>query len=172
MDIRKMRFGLLQVALFIGVLASPVTPAQGSEQTKIVSMTRPMAVFLQLERDLANAVAKHNQGATDALLGEGFELRLASNPAEPTVREDWLVLASSGIVGNIEQLSVHDHVDVAIVSFVRTVPASDNAAKLSRNYIVDVWKKQNNDWQLVTRYQAELPDADAPTKDKAPTGKG
>ena len=172
MNRKKLRFGLLQVALTIGVLAGPVAPAQASEQTKIVSMTRPMAVFLQLERDLANAVAKHDQGATDALLGEGFELRMASNPAEPTVREDWLVLASSGIVGNIEQLSVHDHGDVAIVSFVRTVPANDNGANLMRSYVIDVWIKQGNDWQLITRYQSELPTTAAPTEDVAPTGRG
>jgi ketosteroid isomerase-like protein len=172
MNRQKLRLGLLQAAIAIAMLIGAVAPALGSGQTKIVSMTRSMAVFLTLERDLANAVASHDQGTTDALLAEEFELRLASNPTEPTVREDWLQLASSGIVGNIEQLSVHDHGDLAIASFIKSIPANADKSRLLRTYIIDVWRKQGESWQLITRYQSELPTAEAPTEDVAPTGKG
>ena len=160
------------IALAITACAGSAMPAHADGQIKNVSMTRSMRVFADLEKSLASAVARHDNGAINVLLSSDFELRPDRHPGEPTTRSDWLAAAASGQLGDIEQLSVHDHGTVAIASFVRSVPASDNAANLIRSYVIDVWKKQDNDWQLITRYQSELPAVEAPTEDIAPTGKG
>ncbi len=160
----------LLIALAIASFAGP--PARADDLIKNVSMTRFMLVFSDLEKILAKAISGHDQTAIDGLLSPDFELRPGEHPGEPTTRSNWLAAAASGHAGDMEQLSVHELGDVAVASFVRSVPASGDTAELSRSYIVDVWKKQGNDWQLVTRYQSALPAADAPTEDIAPTGKG
>jgi hypothetical protein len=169
--LRRHPFQIL-VALSIASLAGTAMTARAEDQIKNVSMTRSMLVFSDLEKSLAKAISKHDQAATDTLLSADFELRPGEHPGEPTTRSDWLADAASGQLGDIEELSVHDHGDVAVASFVRTVAASDNPTNLIRSYVIDVWKKQDNDWQLVTRYQSELPAVEAPTEDVAPTGKG
>lgn len=172
MNQSKLRISLLSGFLGVGMLMSQGAPAQGGGPAKNVSMTRPMAIFLQLERGLANAISKHDQGSTDAMLAAGFELRLADNPTEPTVRADWLKLPSSGVAGEIEQLTVHDHGALSIVSFIRTTPAIAQDSMNDRSYIVDVWQKRGDGWQLLTRYQSTLPAEPAQQEDVAPTGKG
>jgi hypothetical protein len=172
MNGQEMRSGFLLTALGIVAFVGQVTQAEGSGEIRSVTMTRSMSVFLKLERDLANAVAKHDQSATDALLAEGFELQLASNPAEPTVREDWLTLASSGVAGKIEQLTVHDHDTLSIASFIKSTPSGTQASMNDRTYVVDVWQKHGAGWQLVTRYQSILPAEPIQEQDVAPTGKG
>jgi hypothetical protein len=65
-----------------------------------------------------------------------------------------------------DQISVRDLGDVAVTSFVMAMKDGTSG------YIVDVWKKQDSGWQLVSRYQSMLPAAEAPAGDIAPTGKG
>jgi hypothetical protein len=162
----------LLIALAVASFAGPAASARANDQIKNVSMTRMMLVVSDLEKNLSSAIAKRDQAATDALLSTDFELRPGDHPGDPTTRADWLADDGSGKLGDLEQLSVHELGDVAIASFIRAVPANDAPTKQSRSFVVDVWRRQGNDWQLVTRYQSALPATDAPTEDVAPTGKG
>ncbi len=154
---------LLSSALAVVTIAGATSaPANAAPQ---VSMTRSMVVFAGLERELAGASSGHDQAATDRLLSPDFELRPDAHPGEPTTRADWL--ADGAMRGSgTDEISVRDLGDVAIASFIMKTPNSTS------RYVIDVWKKQGNDWQLLTRYQSALPASDAPTEDKAPTGKG
>jgi hypothetical protein len=159
---------LLFAAAFFGGPGHAATPQPAPNAQ--VSMTRPMAVFSRLEQDLSTAVSKHDQAATDKLLSVDFELRPDSHPGEPTTRAEWLADTAARTEGRIEQLSVRDFGDVAIVSFV--MATKHGAGPGTRNYVVDAWKKQGDGWQLITRYQSKLPAATNPAEDTAPTGKG
>jgi ketosteroid isomerase-like protein len=152
------------------VVATTVAHAEG--QTHNVTMTRMMLVVSDLEKNLATAVSRHDQAGIDSLLSTDFEFRPGDHPGDPTTRADWLADAASAMAGDLEQLSVHELGDVAVASFIKAVPARDDKTRLSRSYVIDVWKKQGNDWQLITRYQSELPAIATPTEDIAPTGKG
>ena len=166
----KIRLATLLIAVATSGLACAAIPPQpsGSHQ---VSMTRSMVVFFQLEQDLSTALSKHDKAATDALLSADFELRPNQHPGEPTARADWLAGDAAHAIGGIEQLGVRDYGDMAIVSYVRTTPSADTTT-IARCYVIDAWKKMGNDWQLITRYQSDLPAAAAEQQDVAPTGKG
>ena len=153
---------LMSTALGFGTFAEGATPSNPPPQ---VSMTRLMIVFAGIERNLADAVSRHDQTTTDKLLSPDFEFRPDAHPGEPTTRADWL--ADNAMHGTgTDQLSVRELGDVAVVSFVTRTTAN------ASSYVIDVWKQQGDTWQLITRYQSKLPNAEAPTEDKAPTGKG
>lgn len=169
MSTSGIRLASLLMAISVGGLACAATPPQSSANQQ-VSMTRPMLVFYQLEQDLAAAIAKHDQATTDRLLSGDFEFRPDTHAGEPTARTDWLADDAAGSSGNIEQLGVRDFGVVAIVSFVMT--ATQGAGPAPRSYVVDAWKKQGDNWQLITRYQSSLPAVSPRDEDIAPTGKG
>lgn len=162
MKANSLRPALFSAMLAISACAVASAPAGPPPQ---LSMTRPMMVFAKLEQDLAGAVSSQDQATTDRLLSEDFEYRPSAHPGEPSTRADWLADASARGKGT-DQLSVRDLGDVAVASFVMT--RDDD----SSSYVIDVWKKQGNEWQLITRFQSELPAAESSTGDIAPTGKG
>ena len=166
----RITLAFLLAVVAIGDPICAAVPPQPSSARQ-VSMTRPMLIFFQLEQDLATAISKHDTAATDALLSADFELRPDQHPGEPTARADWLAGAAAQEIGAIEQLGVRDYGDVAIVSYVRTTPSA-NAATVARSYVIDAWTKSANNWQLITRYQSELPSNAVEQQDVAPTGKG
>ena len=164
MKMNSLRPALLTAILGVGAYAGAATSA-AVEAPPQVSMTRSMLVFADLEKNLDRAIASHDQPATDALLSTDFEYRPDMHPGDPTTRADWLADAAMRGSGT-DQLSVRDFGDVAVVSFVMTTGTGTSS------FVVDVWKQQGDNWQLITRYQSALPATETPTEDKAPTGKG
>jgi hypothetical protein len=164
-----MKTNSLHPALFAGIVAlaacSGAAALAASDASPQVSMTRPMMVFAGLERQLADAVSARDKAATDSMLSQDFEFRPGAHPGEPTPRADWLADAAARGTGS-DQLSVRDLGDATVVSFVMAM------ADHTSSYVIDVWKKQGANWQLISRYQSALPAANPPTEDTAPTGKG
>jgi ketosteroid isomerase-like protein len=147
------------------------------ERPRVVTMTRWAKVFLDLEYDLVDAVRGNDAATLSRLLAEDFEQRAASQPGEPLPREAWLretdVRAPGGMP--LGALAVHDHGDVAIVSFQMQLDSNH-----STYFVVDVWRKLGDDkFQLGTRYLSPVAPAakarrkaPADTAARRPDGKG
>lgn len=149
--------------------AQAAAPRPGTAPPRIASQTRSMVMFSGLEADLAAALSRRDGKATNRLLSQDFEFRSAGAEME-TARADWLASPASRLGGEPSGLSVHQFPDLAVVSFTRA--AAVRAGRAPRAYIVDVWQRVSEGWQLLARYQSDLPAAAAPRGDLVPTGKG
>jgi len=149
---RLRTFALLFVAMLI---ACPLASfaADESRPTRIPTVTRLVKIFLDMENTLAAALQNGNAAAIDKLLLDDFELRVASMPANPTPRAEWIRFSLGKPVSfHVEQMAVHDFGDVAIVNFLQT-SAAPNARDAAKDVaIVDVWKRAGDSWKLAVRY--------------------
>lgn len=153
------------MALAIALGASITTShAQSPPGGRIMTVTRQVAQFSQQEHALADALHKADHATTDRLLAADFELRDSSAPNQPTPHAQWI--ASAHADATVEQMAVHDYGDVAVVSFVSRV---DKPASVA--FVVDVWHKQDTDWQLAVRYQSSMSARKMRSGDIRPTGK-
>lgn len=136
-------------------LSAPAPRASADDMpTRIPTVTRLVALFSMLENNLNTALAKHDNMAVQRLLTADFELRSGERPGQPIARADWLrqVQADSPSVSRIEQMAVHDHGEIAVVSFLWLIDAGKNSERAVS--VVDVWQHANATWQLATRYVA------------------
>ena len=135
---------------------------------RVVTMTRFVKVFSDLEYQLADALRANDQAVVDRLMAAEFEQRNAARPGEPVPREDWL--KSNDYFGpgdgSMYELAVHDRGDLAIASFRWRFKDRDW-------FLVDVWRKKADSYELVTRYASPLPNVAAAPKAPAsqPSGK-
>ncbi len=181
----KALFAIL-LLLAAGVYAQEVRPEQhnpGSAPTgpRVVTMTRPMAIFSGLESQLDAALAKGDQAALDKLVSDSFSLWTPAPPGDPIPREDWIQQVPGMFPIQRRQLAVEDldNGNVDVVSYVATpatmamgAPQKGAAKKSARHapaFIVDVWKKVGDGYQLQARYQWEV-SSYVPPRPK-PTGK-
>ena len=158
-------------ALLIAVAAPAAETAPPAPRQRVVTMTKFVKVFSDLEYELADALKAGNKPVVDRVLAEEFEQRNASSPGVPVPREDWLksndAFASGD--GSMYELAVHDRGDLAIASFRWRAKDRDS-------FLVDIWRKKGESYELVTRYASPLATAAAtPAAQKAaasrPSGK-
>jgi ketosteroid isomerase-like protein len=171
---------LLSFALVVGACAQDAAPTgdHATAPTHIVTRTRTVAVFDDLERKLMTAVQKKDKAALSDLTSEDFELRRSSAPAEPDPRDAWIAneLPTYELVDfRVSQMAVHLYgEDTAVVSMNYWQSATVNGKDRSGDFfVVDVWTKHENGWKLSVRYVSSSPtkSASARTEDKKPTGK-
>jgi len=170
----KTRPGSLALLLAIataGVVANGAN-AQTADHGKITTVSRAVMVFVQLEQSLDDALRNKDEAGLTKLLGADFELRQAGNPGVPIARAEWLKGSAPDPQSKLSQVAVHDHGTLAVSSYLRSTPSDqpDQPARLT--FVVDVWKKTGDDWQLDTRYESDAGAASAPEQDVKPTGKG
>ena|SRR5947209_14348723 len=121
---------------------------------KIMTATRQVTLFTGLEKQLLAGIQKKDQAALKGLLADDFEIWMPNGDAIAT--EDWL----PGVLGKfnlksfrISQMSVRDFGDTAIVKFMRSQKADFQGKDESGEYfVVDVWRKAGDSWQLSDRY--------------------
>ena len=160
-----MRKSLLLTLLYsisVSMLAAPtVTSADGVG--RIPTVTRLVRMFSELEDNLTTAVAERNTQAVSKLLSDDFEMRVGVMPGNPIPRSEWIQQSFSEPKSSsvMEQMAVHDLGAIAVVSCSWRIKPT--RSKTVRNiFIVDVWKRGTNDWQLAIRY------ADPAGKDDLP----
>jgi hypothetical protein len=117
--------------------ASDVSPGRG-----VPTVTRLVKLFMDLEQTLDQQLAR---GDKADLVADNFEQRNGSAPGNPVPRAEWLPQMSRIRLGEMSQMAVHDHGTLAVVSFLAT--RSGKSA-----FVVDVWKNQQGQWLLATRY--------------------
>ena len=172
MNAKSASFALIFVLAAATTFASHPTLAQTADHGKITTVSRSVSVFSQLEDSLDAALSESDGSARDKVLAADFELRQAANPGVPIPREEWLKNANHKAATQRRQMAVHDHGTLAVVSFLRSTPSDQADQPAQLTFVVDVWKKQGDDWQLDTRYEADAGTASPTDEDVKPTGKG
>jgi len=125
-----------------GFLACAATLALAQEPGRVMTLTRTVKTFSELENQLDDARRSHDETALGKLLAANFEQRNGTAPAAPTPRADWLAQKSAP-KSDISQMAVHEYGNVAVVSFA---DAAQHA------FIVDVWNKTDDHYALSVRY--------------------
>jgi hypothetical protein len=146
-------------ALIVLLLAAwlPAADDWAQGMSRVPTMTRLVRVFLDHEEALLRAQRAGSATEFDRLLADDFELVVARRPGDAVSREDWLAAIARGPVRDwaFEQMAVHDHGDLAVVSFLMRPPA--DAAGALPVFVVDAWGRAGDGWQLKTRYAAPVP---------------
>ena len=141
------------------VVAEPAQePVKPALQPKIVTATRQITLFSGLEKQLLTGIQKKDQAALKTLLADDFEIWMPNSDA--VAMEDWLpvVLGKFSLKSfRISQMSVRDFGDTAIVKFMRSQKADFQGKDESGEFfVVDVWKKSGDSWQLSDRYVSKV----------------
>ena len=166
---------LLSLGCFLA-LAAPLGAQQAAPpaggKTRIVTMTRPMAIFSDLENQLVEAAQKKDEAALKALISEDCNLWTPAPPGDPMPSEDWIagLLKDPANSFAMHQLAVQSFGDANVVSFVsREGRKVKGKERTTTHFVVDVWTKNGDGWQLAARYLSAVP-APLPSPVK-PTGK-
>jgi hypothetical protein len=162
---------LVAIACATGAISASAN-AQTADHGKITTVSRSVKVFSQLEQSLDAAISGNEASAQEKLLAADFELRSANSPGVPVARAEWLKGNKPSANAQMSQMAVHDHGTLAIASFLRSTPSDQPGQPARQTFVVDVWKKTGNDWQLYTRYESDAGTSSTPEQDIAPSGKG
>ena len=142
------------VSLVASILVGDV-PAQGqgaSGRGAVGTVTRLVKLFDGLENDWLAAIRNRDEAALGALLAEDFEMRLASRPADPIPRAEWIkqALGTPSAGWTVRQMAARDMGCVVIVSF-RLDPAA-GASGARPVLVVDTWVQAQGTWRVTARY--------------------
>ena len=150
------------------------SPAQDAPH-HVVTRTRTVALFSDLETQLMIAFEKKDKAAIQKLITDDFELRLSSDPGTPEPGDDWIVkeLPTYDLHDfRISDMAVHTYGDTAIVSMSSFEDAVIHGKRSRGNFfVVDVWTKSADNWKLAVRYVAPAETMPAASHDAKPTGK-
>ena len=135
------RISMKRILLIVALICS-ASFACAQTPGRIMTVTRSVARFSELENRLDDALRAHDDAALARLVAANFEARAATAPGKPMPRVDWLARPAPP-KAEISQMAVHDYADVSVVSFL------DSA---QRAIVVDVWTRVADDYALSVRY--------------------
>jgi hypothetical protein len=143
-------------------------PLQGSP--KVITATKGMTQFWDLENQLAHALAKKDQPVLDQMLPEEFKVWMPNQTGSAVGREDWLAAGKENPTPTqLAQMSVQIYQEVSVVKFIgRGKTPAAGKGQPRQYFVVDTWEKQDSGWGVTNRYMAEIIPIALP---KRPTGK-
>lgn len=135
----------------------------GAAGRAVPTPTRNVTIFTELENSLADVVQKRDTQAIDKLVADNYELRSGSAPGVPTAREEWVkqLLQLPPFESRISQMAVHEYGDLMMVSFLWKIATPTGSGIAQNVFVVDTWKRNGGNWQLVVRYASPLDGAAA-----------
>jgi hypothetical protein len=141
---------------------------QGSP--KVVTATKGVTQFWDLENQLAQALEKKDEAALQKMLPEEFSVWLPNQTGSAAGREDWLASGKENpSPTQLTQMSVQMYPDVAVVKFIGKGKASAAGKGSTHQYfVVDTWELHDDTWGLTNRYMAQINPIPLP---KRPSGK-
>ena len=164
---------VVTMMMVAALMASAQEPVKSKLTPRIMTATRQVMIFTNLEIQLLEAVKKKDKAALQALASDDLGIEMPN--ADRLAVDDWLesVLAKDYVLKNfgVRQVSVSDSGDTAIVKFDRLVEATyKGAADNGEFFVVDLWKKNGDNWKLVGRYVSKISSV-LPKAAPRPTGK-
>jgi ketosteroid isomerase-like protein len=174
MAIRSFLFStaITLAAFSAGSAQEPVKPALSP---RIITATRQVAIFTDLETQMLHAIQNKDQAGLSKLVSEDCIIEMPD--ADPLAGEDWMktVISKDYALKSfvLRQFSVADEGDLAVVKFDRVQQATfKGKTDGGEFFVVDVWKKNGDTWKLVNRYVAKVSSVPfMPKADVKPTGK-
>ena len=155
--------------------AQESNPLPTSASQRVVTTTRLVTIFSDLEAEWLQGVRQKDSAALDRLLGEDF-LELSPNVVGPVPREDWQPRAFAQELRSfrIRQMAVRSlNEETALASFVVSESVQSGGALQERSsFVVDVWTRTSGRWVCTGRYVSLVSGAGpSAVEDAKPTGK-
>jgi hypothetical protein len=174
MAIRNFVFtaAIVLAAFSAGSAQEPVKP---SLNPRIVTATRQVVIFTDLETQLLRAIQSKDQVGLSKLVSDDCVIEMPD--ADPLPCDDWMksVLSKEYALKTfvVRQLSVADGADLMVVKFDRVQQSSFKGKPDGGEFfVVDVWKKDGADWKLASRFVSKVSSVPfMPKTDVKPTGK-
>jgi len=175
---KSFRFALF---LFLLVSLCVVAPAQQTAPPRrgpqrVVTTTRLVRVFSELETEWHQAVQQKDSAVLDRLLGEDFQ-EWKPSIAGPVPREEWQQRAFAQELRSFQlrRVAVRSlNEETVVVSFVLS-ESVQSGGKLEEqdSFIVDLWAKIDGRWVCTDRYASPVngPAGRAVVEDVKPNGK-
>jgi ketosteroid isomerase-like protein len=174
MAIRSFLFSTA-IALTGFLAGSAQEPVKPSLSPRIITATRQVVIFTDLETQLLRAIQAKDQAGLSKLVSEDCIIEMPD--ADPLTGEDWMksVLTKDYVLKTfvVRQLSVIDGPDSSVVKFDRVQQSSfKGKPEGGEFFVVDVWKKDGDAWKLANRYVSKVSSVPfMPKSDVKPTGK-
>jgi ketosteroid isomerase-like protein len=159
----------------ISILSAAQEPEKPTLTPRIITATKQVTMFSGIENQMLQAVRKKDKAALQALLTEDCIIHLPDADSLPG--DDWLdsVMSKDFVLKGfvVRQMDVADLGNAAIVSYDRiqesTYKGQNDGGEF---YVVDLWKKDGNNWKLSDRYVSKVSSTpNIPKGPIKPTGK-
>jgi len=162
------------VVLAVSISVAAQEPVKPSLSRRIITATRQVSIFTNLETQLLKAVQAKDQTALKNLISEDCIIEMPD--ADPLPAEDWLaaVLAKDFMLKKfgVRQVSAVEMGNVVVVKFDRLQEATyKGAPDTGEFFVVDLWRKEGDAWKLASRYVSKVSSVVPPSSDAKPTGK-
>jgi ketosteroid isomerase-like protein len=159
----------------LSVAAAAQEPVKPPLNPRIITATRQVSIFTDLEKQLLKAVQAKNEAALKNLVGDDCMIEMPD--ADPMPGDDWIasVLGKDYVLKSfsVRQVSALDQGDLVVIKFDRVQQATyKGAPENGEFFVVDVWKKNGDSWKLANRYVSKVSSVPwMPKDDVKPTGK-
>jgi hypothetical protein len=159
----------------ISIFSAAQEPEKPALTPRIITATKQVTMFTDIERQMSQAVQKKDKVALQAMLTENCNIHLPN--ADPLDGEDWVdsVMNKDFVLKTfmMRQMYVTDLGNAAVVSYDRiqesTYKGQNDGGEF---YVVDLWQKDGDTWKLANRYVAKVSSTpDMPKGQVKPTGK-
>jgi hypothetical protein len=166
---------LLSVLIATAFFSAAQEPVKPALTPRIITATKQVTIFNGLEKQLLQAIQKKDKAAAQAMLSDDLYIEMPD--ADPLPGDDWLdsVMAKDYTLKSfvVRQMSATDLGNAVVVKFDRLQEAvSKRKADSGEFFVVDVWKKDGENWKLASRYVAKVSSQPSiPKTPVKPTGK-
>ncbi len=166
---------LLSVLIATSIFSVTQEPVKPALTPRIITAPKQVSIFTGLENQLLQAIQKKDKAAAQAMLGDDLNIEMPD--ADPLPGEDWLdsVMAKDYTLKSfvVRQMSAIDLGNAVVVKFDRLQEAVfKGKADSGEFFVVDVWKKDGDNWKLASRYVSKVSAQPSIPKGPAkPTGK-
>jgi len=167
----------MKATLVLLVFTVSIAPSLAAQQTtgepagsgRVVTQTRLVSRYAELEDQLATAAIKRDQVKLKQILEDDFNQWTPVPPGDPLPLEDWLAQYHPTSF-RVRQLAVQSFQDVDIVSLVLSQQGHLGKSSMDGDYfVVDIWRHEDAGPRLAVRYISRS--QKATFKSPTPTGK-
>jgi len=157
------------------VAAAAQEPVKPPVSPRIITATRQVSIFTDLEKQLLKAVQAKDEAKLKSLVGDDCMIEMPDS--DPMPGDDWVasVLGKDFALKSfsIRQVSALDQGDFVVVKFDRVQQAAyKGTPENGEFFVVDLWTKNGDSWKLANRYVSKVSSVPwMPKSDVKPTGK-
>jgi ketosteroid isomerase-like protein len=146
---------LMSVLIAVTILAGAQEPVKPKLTPRIVTATRQVTMFSDLEIQMLKAVQKKDKAALESMLTEDCIIEMPD--ADPLAGDEWVdsVMAKDFTLKSFAMRNVFavDLGNAVVVKFERRQDAVNKGrAESGQFFVVDVWKKDGDTWKLANRF--------------------